>query len=363
MGENCPCCAFLENDLFLPPPDARVVQYSTTNDAGKSDHKEEGGLLSDMLTSHEALQQITGESNERQQVLLVDTHGHPHLNREQNEEYTIDNNTKAPSQPPPVVISMSCAVEEADWDDTLKYASQSETVLPGLGVHPWYLAELSKDWLIRLEELLLKHPHAIVGEIGLCKMARFVRTYADGKTAALSLQRNVFKEQMKLAAKLRRPVSVHCVKQHGAFMSVLKEIIKEATECKNDNIVNAFPTAIGMHSWTGTAHHVKEILKFEEESFPTGTKMFYFGFSHSVNVIMSTSDKSRKQGCDSVHAVPIDRLLVESDVHAESDVHGGTAGAIAYISSALHRPLVEIAEITSSNGLSFLNRVKVANNS
>lgn len=304
-----------------------------------------------MLSPHEALQQIISaschddkdtSSQPRQPVLLVDTHGHAHLDRERHEAYMIDDTEKEAEEP--VVVSLTCAVSESDWPAAVSYASRSDTTLFGLGVHPWYVQDLSKNWLMDLEMLLKQHKSAIVGEIGLCKAARFIRTHADGKAAAMLLQRNVFKDQMRLAAKLQRPVSVHCVKQHGVFLKVLKELVAE------EEMEDPLPPAIGMHSFTGTAHHVKEILALET----TLTTRFYFGFSHAVNVVMCTSDKSRRQGGEVIRAVPMDRLLAESDVHTAQDVAAGTAGAIAYMAAVLNQPLLRVAQITAINGLEFL---------
>ena len=243
-SSSCPCCCFLPSggSTFLPP---NLLQENSEKDfLGNS----EVNAVASFRDISAAFQELSNERRLEKQVLLVDTHGHAHLDRERHEAY-IDDIDKPSSIP---IVSLSCAVEERDWNDVLKYASQSDSILPGLGIHPWYLADLSDSWLINLEALLLKHPAAIVGEIGLCKMARFVRTHVDGKQAALSLQRQVFKDQMCLAGKLQRPVSVHCVKQHGVFMKVLSELIEEG---------EPFPTAIGMHSFTGTAHHVKDITQ------------------------------------------------------------------------------------------------------
>ena len=101
-------------------------------------------------------------------------------------------------------------------------------------------------------------------------MARFLRTYPAGKAAALELQRRVFTEQLKLAAKYERPVSVHCVDQHAVLLKVLAELSPQE-----------IPPTIGMHSFTGLAHHVRQLLKFEQQNV-TRTKI-YFGFSHIIN--------------------------------------------------------------------------------
>ncbi|MBV5299493.1 MAG: hypothetical protein JZU64_15540, partial [Rhodoferax sp.] len=50
------------------------------------------------------------------------------------------------------------------------------------------------DWLTDLETHLSEHPRLLVGEIGLCRMARFVREFPKdrgGEAAALELQKLV----------------------------------------------------------------------------------------------------------------------------------------------------------------------------
>jgi hypothetical protein len=110
-------------------------------------------------------------------------------------------------------------------------------------------------------------------------------------------------------------------------------------------------------SFTGTAHHVKELLDLERSiPFLENRPLFYFGFSHAVNYAMCTSDKSRRKGREAVKAVPMDRLMVESDVHHPRDVLGGTIGAIAYTSWAREVSPVDVADWSARNGLEFLGR-------
>ena len=118
---------------------------------------------------------------------------------------------------------------------------------------------------------------------------------------------------------------MHCVNQHGVFVNVLKEI-RDSAEGE-EGVSALFPPAIAMHSFTGTAHHVKELLALEKTIAKEKT-LFYFGFFHTANFPMCTSEKSRRKGRDAVREVPSERLLVESDVHASGDVLAGNAGAI-----------------------------------
>lgn len=134
-------------------------------------------------------------------------------------------------------------------------------------------------------------------------------------------------------------------------MSVMKEI-RDSAEAGAD-ISCMFPPAIAMHSFTGTAHHVKELLTLEK-TITKDKPLFYFGFSHTVNFAMCTSEKSRRKGRDAVKEVPSARLVVESDVHASQDLLAGTAGAIAYVAWARGQDLKAIASLSSRNGQTFL---------
>lgn len=344
--------------------------------------------------------------------MIVDTHGHPQLERDADNADYDGSSARSGSRRVDVglassnanlsTISVVCAVSTDDWQSTLKYAADSsrrERTLPALGVHPWYLyPDLSPSYLSDLESLLVQHPRAIVGEIGLCKVAKFVRQYPaelGGKSAALELQRSVFRDQFLLAAKLRRPCTVHCVQQHGVLMRLLKEVREDAlkvvrewkraqtkTKAKGGGagkerlngqgapkLTDAFPSAVAMHSFTGTAHHVKELLAFEaslmsKEDKPGATSsqditapIFYFGFSHAVNVGMCSSDKSRTKNIEAIQAVPMNRLLAESDVHCTVDVETGTSGALAYLSLATGAEIADMADTTTKNALDFLSSV------
>lgn len=406
----CPCCFFARPNLFLPEQsDAKVVYPKEQKD--EKMHHLPFSLKSDII---EAISKILmDEKGEKSSVdsncfKIVDTHGHPHLNRDRIQEYaallSYDDDTFLKNG---TIMSISCAVQEADWEDALGYASISPYILPALGVHPWYLHNTTTDWLKRLESLLLQHPRALVGEIGLCKMARNLRT-EENKEFALQRQRKAFSDQMHLAAKLRRPVSVHCVKQHRVLLDILgetrhramkefqhriHELTVEEKKTEEDYIKQALPPAIALHSFTGSAQHVKELLSFEQSlSTPSmksrkkknsyearnfnGTKdgsntaflrkvpnetadssssaLIYFGFSHSINVLMCSSEKSKRQLYEAIQSIPLNRILVESDVHASLDVVIGTVGAIDLVAEALQMPLLEVARLTTKNAMDFI---------
>ncbi|KAL7439576.1 hypothetical protein ACHAXM_007584 [Skeletonema potamos] len=425
---SCPCCSFLGKGLFLPCGDT-----SDEVAAERTIVTDEPLLAAavDVLSPSEAWEAITSAranlAQLQQPIALVDTHGHPHLERgaEYASQEGAGDKVFSFNDPKNLVVSITCAVSPLDWNAALEYASRSQYILPALGVHPWYLHDIIKDhtvennkdesttdeltphinieqylkweWLSTLEMIISQHPNLIVGEIGLCKMARFVREFPKafgGKATALQLQKVVFKKQMELAAKWKRPVTVHCVNAHGLLIETLTEMLNEALEScskeeKNDGtratLRNAFPPAIAMHSFTGTSHQVQQLLDLEksilhpEQVGKVGNRkrggkkqrkqhqneekkaecntgiLFYFGFSHNVNYIMCTSEKAKRKGIEAVQTIPSDRLLVESDVHASVDVVLGTAGALAYAANARGESLKDVAESSTRNGLRFIS--------
>ncbi|GAX27181.1 hypothetical protein FisN_13Lh269 [Fistulifera solaris] len=321
------CYCFRTNDLFLPPSD-----------------RANGALLDGLISPLQSLEQLS-------RTPLVDTHGHAHLQRENETKDYHSGHHHSP------ILSLTCSVAPSDWNKCLEYAAQSPHRRAAIGVHPWYLDELmtNKDnnnipqvdpiWYAEMETLLQTHPGCLVGEIGLCQKARFVRTFPGGKPAALQLQRQVFQQQLQLAAQYQRPASIHCVQQHGIVFDVFRQLFSPPS---------AAPPALALHSFTGTAHHIRQLLQWEN-SLPRDEPLLYFGFSHVVNVAMCTSEKSQRQTRLAILEVPYDRLLVESDVACETAVPAGTAGAVAYLALVLQRPLHEVAEQTHHNGLRFLS--------
>ena len=221
----------------------------------------------------------------------------------------------------------------------------------------------------------------------------------------MQLQKLVFRKQIELAATWSRPVTVHCVNMHGAFLEVMNEILQQTKDAysskhnvsdQNDTLQHfvrsAFPPAIAMHSFTGTAQHIQDLLLFEsevmdpdrinntsrvprkqkkqtvynvdpKESSNNGSDgqnyLFYFGFSHAVNHLMCTSEKARRKGIEAVISVPSDRLLVESDIHSTADVSLGTAGAVAYVAFARGDTLSDVAEQTTRNGLRYFSSLSL----
>lgn len=383
----CPCCAFLSKDLFLPKSEILVDNAENQNESSVLNKKQQQNAImnnnnnrchDNIMSTAQAWQLLQennkaiirrsnsdNDSNHRDLPIIVDTHGHAHLEREDEQDdsaqaaiYRLDDDgvgddaQKSEGQNDqllPCWISLTCAVQQADWNDCLAYAASNPYRMAAIGIHPWYLGNnLSDDWLAKLEQILQQHAGVMVGEIGLCKMARFLRTYEHGKQAALALQRSVFVQQLQLAALYQRPVSIHCVNQQGVLLDIFKEQQQK----------QQLPPAMALHSFTGTAHHVKSLLAWEATlNLTEGQPLLYFGFSHAINYTMCSSEKSRRQGREAIDMVPPDRLLAESDLHVTSHILGGTVAAITYLAWALDKDVTLVAQQTRDNGLRFLQRL------
>jgi TatD DNase family protein len=230
-------------------------------------------------------------------------------------------------------------------------------VVPCLGVHPWFLHELSDAdlapasllpeagvdddatatvttaspkaaWLAELEELLFLNPNAIVGEIGLDGF-HFDPTTKD-LVSPMDRQVEAFRWQLELAARLRRPVSVHCVQAFGSMMQVLSDAKRQ----------RLLPPKLYFHAFGGKAGTLQQLL-----SICAGRDM-YFGFASIVNF---RSPKTPEV----VRVVGLDRLLLESDHEDAALVEGSLQEAVRYYSLALEVSEEQVIEATTRNAARF----------
>ena len=202
---------------------------------------------------------------------------------------------------------------------------------------------------------LERYPLALVGEIGLDRAFRIpglemLEGYEEdpaltsGTRAGrrLSLcrvdmehQRKILTAQLKLAGEMRRPVSVHGVGAHGVVYGTLaqnwkghEKLVLSKRERKRRASVNAaahdrgdggewqntssnalpYPPRICLHSYSGAPDTLRQYLH------PSVPATIFFSFSHLVN-FSAASPKA----VDVIKAVPEDRILAESDLHAAGD--------------------------------------------
>ncbi|PIE00239.1 MAG: DNAase [Acidobacteria bacterium] len=169
---------------------------------------------------------------------------------------------------------VSCATKEKNFERTLLLGQEYSSIVPCLGIHPWFVQTASCNWK---ENLGQKIEHSIcgIGETGL--------DFTD-KAADREQQIQVFSFQVHLANELKRPIQIHVRKAWDALIHVLKK--------------NGPLKVPGMlHSYSGSADLVKQLL-------PYGV---YFSFSGAI------TRKNARKTIESLQAVPVDRILLETD--------------------------------------------------
>ena len=217
------------------------------------------------------------------------------------------------------------------------------------------------EFLVQTETSLLRHPFALVGEVGLDRAFRlpvggFVspppgpskgadgnQKYTPGSREGRALspyrvsmehQKAILKAQFQLAGKLHRPVSVHSVQAHGVVFEVLQELWAgheklskrqqkrrasvsgaHAAELddKQDGLATSaplpYPPRICMHSYSGPPDPLRQFL---HSSVPAEV---YFSFSDLINFSSGSSAKATEV----IKAVPESRILIESDFHCAGE--------------------------------------------
>ncbi len=161
-----------------------------------------------------------------------------------------------------------------DWQAVQAVAGPPGTrLLRAYGVHPWRVGDLPPDWEQRLRALLLAGA-ASVGEIGLDH-------WIEPRDERLQIA--VFERQLALAAELRLPPSIHCVRAWGLLLDILRAAPP--------------PRGFLVHGFGGSRETLFELLD----------RGGYVSFSAYA------AHPRRQRAREAIRACPDDRLLAETD--------------------------------------------------
>lgn len=169
---------------------------------------------------------------------------------------------------------LCCGSCEEDWPVVEKVTQKYPGVFPAYGIHPWYIHEKSRNWLEILERYI-STTNAAVGEIGLDNAITF---------NSFDEQTEIFRLQIRLANKYKRPVSLHCRKAWQAMTEILSE-------------EGGLVSGGAIHSYSGSAEFIPVLEKLG----------CYISFSCSVT---KSGNKRARKACP---AVSDSRLLIETD--------------------------------------------------
>ncbi len=203
-----------------------------------------------------------------------------------------------------------CGVDPRDFADAVERDKKFDGILPGLGLHPWWLADgrcgsSEVDLLCKLAA-----DERLIGEIGLDFSPRFKGTE--------KLQTEVFDCLCKTLAEHplpRRIVSIHAVRAADTALDILENhgLLKAGQDS---------PTMI-FHWFSGTSDDL--------------TRARAAGCYFSINERMLKT----KRGCEYARQIPENRLLLETDY----PVNNGDYCTAADIRFSLGRTLDQLAAI------------------
>lgn len=168
-----------------------------------------------------------------------------------------------------------CGSEESDWNAVKTLSGKYTSITPCFGLHPWYTGRRSTAWLSTLQMILENTPGSGVGETGL-DHALPQRNDED--------QLLVFRKQLELARELGRPASIHCRKAWAVMLDTLRHY-------------GPFSHGLVFHSFSGSSELVSELVRLGG----------YISFSGSITY------SGNRRGRKALTAVPMDRLLAETD--------------------------------------------------
>ncbi len=200
---------------------------------------------------------------------IFDTHAHYADRAFDEDRYTVLD--ELPSKGVRFVTLASSSVEDTRENSgiSLKY----DYIFTAAGVHPESVDDNPSDYLETVERVARENPKVrAIGEIGL-------DYHYDGYSREKQIK--LFSEQLELAKALDLPVIVHS---------------RDACEDTLDILKKYRPKGV-VHCFSGSAETAAEILKLG----------MYVGFTGVLTF------KNAKKALRALEAVPMDRLLLETD--------------------------------------------------
>jgi len=239
-----------------------------------------------------------------QHSLLVDSHAH--LDGQRFADDLDETISRATANGINHILTIGCDLESSE--SSVAIAEKYEHIFAAVGVHPHDATEINTETLKRLAAMLA-HPKVVaLGEIGL----DFFRDRSPRET-----QRNAFRKQIQLALEVGKPIIVHDRDAHDEVIQILKEE--------------------GAATVGGVLHCFSGDLAMAEQCLELG---FYLSFTGTI-----TYPKNQEIR-DIVKAVPIDRMLVETDCpYLSPQKFRGKRNEPAYVRYTAEK-MAEIKELT-----------------
>lgn len=172
-----------------------------------------------------------------------------------------------------------CAVRREDWPRV----AAAPGMLPCFGVHPWYAAECTDpaQLAFELDDWLVRHPNAGVGETGL--------DATPAHKPTLEAQRLLLELHLGAAFRHDRMAHLHGARAWGELLPLLQARYRRGT----------LPRLL-LHAWNGPHELARQFLAM--------------GAVFSVGL----RELSHPKAAERYARIPADRLFPETDDHPEN---------------------------------------------
>ena len=228
----------------------------------------------------------------RADAVLVDAHCH--LQLDPLYARAASGEARAAAARSNVVLAVVCGTcPGSDWARVQElYEAEPSFVRPQFGLHPWWIqrhfnpsspplstsASPPDAWVLELEERIASCPAAGVGECGLDK--------GVAQTVPLDAQEAILEQHVAVAGRHGRPVTIHCVGAWGRLLDSIKRL--------------------------HTAH--PQVRAFVLHSCNSMPPEMAASFASVPNVYFSFTGRALgAKETRLAHAVPLDRMLLETD--------------------------------------------------
>lgn len=248
--------------------------------------------------------------------MLIDTHAHLDSPKFDNDREEVI----ARAQAAGIDTIVNIGFNRETIPTTMALAEKYPFIYAAVGWHPTDAIDMKLEEDLAWIESLCSHPKVVaIGEIGL-------DYYWD--TSPKEVQHTVFREQIRLARKLNKPIVIHNRDAHEDIVKLLRE--ERASEVGGI-----------MHCFSGSWEMAKQCLDMN----------FYISFGGPVTF------KNARVPKEVMDKVPLDRILIETDApYLTPHPHRGQRNESAYVRLVAETAaeikgleLGEIAKITSDN--------------
>jgi len=223
-------------------------------------------------------------------IELADSHAHLNDGRFRGDQKQVLERARAAG----VAIIINVGYDLASAARAAEAATRYEGVYASVGIHPHDAEGQNEDYPDRLATLARNEKVVAVGEMGL----DFYRNLSSAP-----VQEKVFREQLRLAERLKLPVIVHDRDAHGQVLKILREE--------------------GAGSFGGVMHCFSGDQAFARKCLAIG---FYISLAGPITYANSG------QLAEVARTVPLDRLLLETDApYLPPYPHRGQRNEPAYV--------------------------------